>query len=81
MMIQVQYLDGTYDFVKTNQLDHLLAYWKIRRFKRSSGWVVLGYDPVRVRAGHDYMGPERRGLAPRTQPQVISHPKLVSVQS
>lgn len=81
MMIQVQYLDGTYDFVKSNQLDHLLSYWKIRRFKRSSGWVVLGYDPVRVRAGHDYMGPERRGLAPGVQTQTISPPRHVSVRT
>jgi hypothetical protein len=36
-----------YDYVKEPQLDKLIALKLIEKFKRTSGWVTLGADPVR----------------------------------
>ena len=49
MLIQIEYDDNRFDFVKNHQLDSLLEMKKIRRFKRSSGWVTVGVDPMRTR--------------------------------
>jgi hypothetical protein len=49
MLIQVNYPDNRFDFVKDNILDTLIEKKLITRFRRSSGWVTLGFDPVRTR--------------------------------
>ncbi len=61
MLIRVMYNNGTFDMVKPGLLDSLLSNQKISSFKRSTGWVVVGRDPIRSssRAGR-YHGPERR---------------------
>lgn len=48
MLIQVNYPDNRFDYVKENILDILIETKKIARFRRSTGWVTLGVDPVRV---------------------------------
>ena len=48
MLIQVSYPDNRFDYVKENILDALIESKKITRFRRSSGWVTLGLDPVRT---------------------------------
>jgi len=61
MLIRVKYPDGRYDMVKDFRLDHLIETRVIHSFKRASGWVVLGVDPVRQpgqRRHHN--APERR---------------------
>jgi hypothetical protein len=64
MLIRVQYPDGRYDYIKHTRLDALIDSVKITRFLRSSGWVVIGEDPVRRRGGRpSYTGPERRHAA------------------
>lgn len=60
MMIRVFYTDGTFDMVKPKMLDYLLDKNKIKRFKRSSGWAVVGKDPVRSGSSNGYWGEERR---------------------
>lgn len=60
MMIRVMYSDGRFDLVKHTTLDHLLAQNRLASFKRSSGWAVVGRDPVRGSADSAYRGPERR---------------------
>lgn len=47
MLIQISYPDNRFDFVKENILDLLIDSKRITRFRRSSGWVTLGLDPVR----------------------------------
>ena len=47
MFIQIMHLDNRFDYVKENMLDVLIESNQIASFKRSSGWVVLGVDPVR----------------------------------
>jgi len=60
MLIQVLYNDNKYDYVKGFQLDRLLEEKMIQKFKRSSGWVTVGIDPVRWRKSPSYNGMERR---------------------
>lgn len=61
MLIRVMYRDRTYDMVKDYFLEGLIAENQIERFRRSSGWVEIGRDPVRQnREKEAYFGPERR---------------------
>ena len=47
MLIRVVYDDFRYDFVKPFCLNELLTAGRISMFRRSSGWVLVGIDPVR----------------------------------
>lgn len=49
MLIQVNYPDNRFDYVKETILDTLIETKKIARFRRSTGWVTLGVDPIRTR--------------------------------
>jgi hypothetical protein len=61
MLIQVNYGDDRYDYVKDFMLDTLLAAGAIAQFRRSSGWVQVGVDSVRKgEQGTLYRGTERR---------------------
>jgi hypothetical protein len=60
MMIRVMYSDGRFDLVKPSALDQLLEQNRLASFKRSSGWAVVGRDPLRGTGGNSYRGPERR---------------------
>jgi hypothetical protein len=53
MLIQVNYPDNRFDYVTEKILDSLIETKKIARFRRSSGWVTLGVDPIRA-AKRDY---------------------------
>jgi len=48
MLIQVAYPDNRFDYVKDFILDSLIEKRAIARFRRSSGWVTLGMDPIRA---------------------------------
>lgn len=48
MLIQVSYPDNRFDYVKENILDTLIETKQITKFRRSTGWVTLGMDPVRA---------------------------------
>jgi hypothetical protein len=41
-------------------LGELLAKGKVQGFRRSSGWVIVGRDPIRQSGRSCYSGPERR---------------------
>jgi hypothetical protein len=60
MMIRVMYSDGRFDLVKPATLGLLLNRNALASFKRSTGWVVVGRDPLRGAGGCAYLGPERR---------------------
>lgn len=61
MNIKVELNDGERVSVSSKGLDRLLERCLVRRFQRSSGWVVVGFHPVRVsRNGNSYNGRERR---------------------
>jgi hypothetical protein len=60
-MIRVELIDGDYVRVSPKGLDLLLRNGRVRRFLRSSGWVVVGVDLIRDTArAVIYDGPERR---------------------
>ncbi len=60
MRIPVIFFDDTPALVEAERLDELISYRRIQAFRRSSGWVRVGRDPVRGCGGR-YDGPERRG--------------------
>lgn len=60
MRIRVRYKDGRIDLVPSQKLDELIVMSEIEEFERSTGWVVLGEDPVRSTIRGAYSGPERR---------------------
>lgn len=62
MMIRIRYPDGRYDMVKVSQLDRFIAADLISGFRRASGWVVIGRDPIRRNSREFYLGPEKRYL-------------------
>ena len=49
MLIHVIRTDNHYDYVKDFMLDLLIASKEILRFERSSGWVTIGVDPIRMK--------------------------------
>lgn len=64
MLIQVSYNDDRYDYVKDFMLEPLIKSGAITRFRRRSGWVRIGVDPVRTQRVTTYSGEERRaGIA------------------
>jgi len=56
--------DGTYQHLTPPVLDVLLEKNHVMKFKRSSGWVVPGIDPIRVQdrrvASRLFNGPDIR---------------------
>lgn len=60
MLIRVRYKDGRIDLVPSRKLDELIVMSEIEQFERSTGWVVLGEDPIRSSLRGNYRGPERR---------------------
>ena len=59
MLIPVIFSDNSPGQVKPEELDELIRNRKIISFRRSDGWVRIGFDSVRGDGG-TYKGPERR---------------------
>ncbi len=59
MMINVMYRDGKMGYVDQYQLDKLINMRQIIKFRREDGWVIVGFDPMRIEDGF-YQGVERR---------------------
>jgi hypothetical protein len=59
VLIHVKRNDNHYDYVKDFMLDLLIDAKKVVKFKRSSGWVSIGIDPIRK---------NKRALAAQTLP-------------
>ena len=63
-LIEVIITDGTQHYLEPAILDVLLEKNQVGKFKRSSGWVTVGINPIRVKKGCEsdlpYYGPERR---------------------
>jgi hypothetical protein len=61
MMIGVIYKNNKRGMIDEYQLDDLIREGKINAFRRSSGWVKIGHDPIRERwKPSKYNGQERR---------------------
>ncbi len=64
MLIRVIYHDYRFDFVKPFLLDRELLLGRISMFRRRSGWVFVGIDPVRENRKN-----RRAGSFDRRQPR------------
>jgi hypothetical protein len=60
MQIPVLFSDNSAGQASPEILDELIRNRKIISFRRSGGWIRIGFDPVRGDGGN-YNGPERRG--------------------
>ena len=60
MLIRVIYKDGRFDLVKPQMLDKLLEEHKVTSFMRSTGWAIVGRDPIRRGRYGGYWGEEQR---------------------
>ncbi len=61
MTIQVELIDGTMCRMVPKGLNLLLNRELVKRFRRSSGWAVIGKDPIRYPNNkREYNGLERR---------------------
>lgn len=62
MFIMVELYDGNQVSVCQQGLDRLLENSLVKRFKRSSGWVTVGIDPIRSKLAHQetYLGLDKR---------------------
>ena len=70
--------DGFHHHFTPRVLDVMLERDQVMRFKRSSGWVTVGIDPVRVKRRDDvccfYDGQERRTSASLASKPVLARP-------
>jgi len=66
MSIKVMYTNGKTGTVENYQLDDLIASGKIKKFRRSDGWVFVGKDPIR-KADNVEKKPKRRQSAGNTR--------------
>jgi hypothetical protein len=61
MLVQVNWTNNGYNYVQDFMLDELIQSGRVARFLRSSGWVVVGVDPIRSGgSGRKYTGTDRR---------------------
>ena len=64
MAIMVHYGNSTFGFVENRALDDLIDSQTIIAFRRESGWVQIGLDPIRKKSvSQPFEGRERRGTA------------------
>jgi hypothetical protein len=64
--ITVMFTNGKTGIVENYQLDELIASGKIKKFRRSEGWVVVGKDPIR-KAAELEIKPKKRQSAGDTR--------------
>jgi hypothetical protein len=63
MLIHIVRTDNRYDYVKDFILDILIESKEIVKFKRSTGWVTIGVDPIRRSKRHSvFNGTDRRAV-------------------
>jgi hypothetical protein len=61
MLVQVNWTNNGYNYVQDYMLDELIQSGRVARFLRSSGWVVVGVDPIRAGgSSRKYTGMDRR---------------------
>lgn len=76
MMIQVLFHgEEESQHIPAHTLGQLIAMGRVKAFLRSSGWAVIGRDPIRQPGRLNYYGPERRN---RRKSYCMSCPELVN---
>jgi len=59
-MVEVIFKNGRKGYVNRSELNMLINSRLIHSFKRTDGWVRLGYDSIRQRGDLSYSGEEKR---------------------
>lgn len=49
MLIHIKHPDNKFDYVKDIALDLMIKSNKVAEFERSTGWVRIGVDPIRMK--------------------------------
>lgn len=62
MKVQVLSHYDTVETVNVRDLRRLIAAGEVIAFRRASGWVKVGAEPIRGDGGREYDGPERRNF-------------------
>jgi hypothetical protein len=57
--IPVLFNNNHYKLVSGRELDQLLKTGRVKPFRRSTGWALIGHDSLRGKGGK-FRGPERR---------------------
>ena len=69
-LIEAVLSDGSHHTLTPHVLDVMLDNGRVMKFKRATGWVTVGIDPIRVNrikdVVHSYYGHERRRTASAT---------------
>jgi hypothetical protein len=61
MLLQIISEDNRFDYVKDFRLNDLIESRKVKKFRRSTGWVTIGVDPIRTNDNErTFDGIERR---------------------
>ena len=61
MLLQIILEDNRFDYIKDFRLNDLIASRKVKKFRRSTGWVTIGVDPIRTSKNEGtFDGVERR---------------------
>jgi len=60
--IPVLFNNNHYKLVSDKELDQLLKTGRVKAFRRSTGWALIGHAPLRGKGGKfgKFKGPERR---------------------
>ncbi len=64
MLVEVEYANGSFDFVLPETLNSLLEQKKIVGFRRATGWIAVGFDPIRANVYKQFRGAEQRKQDP-----------------
>lgn len=64
MLVRVMYEDGSFDMVRNDMLDILVANLRVKKIRRNSGWVDVDSGEIRNSLGRAWSGPERRAPWP-----------------
>jgi hypothetical protein len=65
MAILVHFKNNDFGYVENSELDTLIETQAIYAFKRASGWVQIGKDPLRkTSVKQPHKGPKRRASSP-----------------
>jgi hypothetical protein len=77
MLINVMYTDHRFDMIKADRLEGFIRRGDVFKFKRSTGWVTIGIDPIREHssARHFPVQKERRQIVQTVYPaQTVQQP-------
>ncbi len=65
MLVRIMYEDGSFDMVRNDMLDILVANQRVKKIRRQSGWIDVESGQIRHSLGKPWDGLERRAPWPQ----------------